>query len=117
MLCMVRFCLVTLCLVRFNYVTFGSVSLYYVMSTAPTGTLKYCLYRHMHHTSPQSLSLTNVFRRRPSYPFDPVPTHNITACGICINTDEVSFSFIVICTPQADKITIYHYLKGVPFCI
>jgi hypothetical protein len=104
-------------LVWFNYVTFGSVSLYYIMSMAPTDTLRYCLYPHMHHTSPQLLSLTNISRRHPSYPFNPVPAHNITACGICINTDEVLFSFVVVCAPQADKITIYHYSKGVPFCV
>ena len=45
--------------------------------------------------SPQSLSLTYIYLRRPSYHFNPVPAHNITACGICINTDEVFFRWFI----------------------
>lgn len=55
--------------------------------------------------SSQSLSLTYLSRRRLSYPFNPVPAHKVTACGICINTDEVLCSFTVIGAPQVDKLT------------
>ena len=37
-------------------------------------------------------------RRHISYPLNPVP-----ACSVCINTDEVLRSFVVLCAPQADK--------------
>jgi hypothetical protein len=92
--------------VSFSYVMFGSVSLHHIMSPAPTGMLKYFpISPHMPHL-PESSSLTNISHRCPSYPFNPVPTHNISACGVCIYTGKVLFSFVVICVPQVDKITI-----------
>ena len=105
--CYIRLCKVRFGFILFSYITFGSVSLHSVTSMAPTGMLGYFLYPHIRHTSPQSLCFIYISHHRPSYPFNPAPAHNITACDVCINTDEVLCSFVVICAPQADKITNY----------
>ena len=67
-------------------------------------TFSFITLRYVHGACPQSFSLIYRFRRRPSYPFYPVPAHNITACGVCINADEVLLSFVVICAPQTYNI-------------
>jgi len=98
----------SLCSVTLECVRLGSVSLCYVWFCFITFCYVHGTHRHIKVfslSSPQSLSLTYTSHRRPSYPFNPVLAHNITACGVCINTDEVLCSFIVICMPQADKIT------------
>jgi len=95
------FCLVSLALKTSNFIKF--IALRYDHGTSRHIPVFPLLTQSL--TSPQSFSLTNICRRRPSYFFNPVPTHRISVCRVCIDTDEVLFSFVVICAPRADNIS------------
>jgi hypothetical protein len=68
---------------------------------------RHFLNQYKRQTSSPTQSCCYVFRRRSSYPFNLIPVHTKSVCGLRLSTDDVSRSFVVLYAPRAAKLCNY----------